>query len=98
MSTIDNETVKKVAHLARIAVSEEEVKQYASDLQKIMTVVEKINEVNTDDIEPMAHPQDVSQRLREDTIVHTNERDTLMQNAPSQEQHLFLVPKMIDAE
>ena len=98
MSTIDDKTVKKAAHLARIALSEAEVKHYAADLQKIMNVIEKINEVNTDDIEPMAHPQDVSQRLREDTIEHTNERDTLMQNAPSQEQHLFLVPKMIDAE
>jgi len=67
-----------------------------SNLSSIFGLVEQMNAAATDDIEPMAHPQDTMQRLREDVVTETNQRDKLLSNAPLQEDGLFLVPKVLD--
>jgi len=68
----------------------------SKDLSSIFGLVEQMNAAATDDIEPMAHPQDTMQRLREDVVTETNQRDKLLSNAPLQEDGLFLVPKVLD--
>ena len=90
------EEVKKIAFLARLSIKEENIEQYSQDLSGILDLVEQMNAANVDDIEPMAHPQDAMQRLRDDTVTEINQREKLMSNAPSQQDGLFLVPKVLD--
>ena len=90
------EEVKKIAFLARLSIQEENIEQYSEDLSGILDLVEQMNAANVDDIEPMAHPQDSMQRLRDDVVTETNQREKLMSNAPLQENGLFLVPKVLD--
>ncbi|HIG79897.1 MAG TPA: Asp-tRNA(Asn)/Glu-tRNA(Gln) amidotransferase subunit GatC [Cycloclasticus sp.] len=94
--SIQSEDVLKIAHLARLGIQQEQVELYASDLSNIMNLVEQMNQVDTSDIEPMAHPLDQSQRLRSDVVTEVNQRETLQQNAPDIEDGLFLVPRVID--
>ena len=90
------EEVKKIAFLARLSIQEENIQQYSEDLSGILDLVEQMNAANVDDIEPMAHPQDAMQRLRDDIVTEVNQREKLMSNAPSQQDGLFLVPKVLD--
>jgi len=90
------EEVKKIAFLARLSIQEENIEQYSEDLSGILDLVEQMNAANVDDIEPMAHPQDAMQRLRDDTVTEVDQREKLMSNAPLQQDGLFLVPKVLD--
>lgn len=88
--------VKKVAHLARIALSPEELPGHIKNLSKILDLVEQMNTVDTTGIEPMAHPQDITQPLREDIVTETNQREKMQCCAPLTEAGLYLVPKVIE--
>jgi len=90
------EEVKKIAFLARLSIKEENIGQYSKDLSVILDLVEQMDAANVDDIEPMAHPQDAMQRLRDDVVTEVNQREKLMSNAPLQQDGLFLVPKVLD--
>ena len=94
--SLSPEEVKKIAFLARLSIKEENIEQYSEDLSGILDFVEQMDAANVDDIEPMAHPQDAMQRLREDTVTEVNQRKKLMSNAPLQQDGLFLVPKVLD--
>ncbi len=93
---LNREDVKNIAHLARLAISEDDIAHYQTDLSNILELVEQMNAADTDNVEPMAHPTDAVQRLRKDEVTQTNQREKFMQNAPVQEDGLFLVPKVID--
>ena len=88
--------VKKIAYLARLSIMEENIDQYSQDLSSIFGLVEQMNAANVESIEPMAHPQDAMQRLRDDVVTETNQREKLMGNAPATQDGLFLVPKVLD--
>ena len=90
------EEVKKIAFLARLSIEEEHINHYSQDLSGILHLVEQMNAADTDNVEPMAHPQDAVQRLRDDAVTEINQRDKLMSNAPLTENGLFLVPKVLD--
>ena len=94
--SLSPEEVKKIAFLARLSIQENHIEQYSQDLSSIFGLVEQMNAAATDNIEPMAHPQDSMQRLRDDAVTETNQRDKLLSNAPLQEDGLFLVPKVLD--
>lgn len=89
--------VKKIAHLARLAIDEAEVVRYAQDLSGILDLVERMNQADTQGVEPMAHPLDMAQRLRPDVVTETNQRELFQLNAPAVEDGLFLVPKVIES-
>jgi aspartyl-tRNA(Asn)/glutamyl-tRNA(Gln) amidotransferase subunit C len=93
---ISPEEVLKIANLARLQIKQDEVEQYATDLSSIINLVEQMNEVDTKDILPMAHPLDVTQRLREDRVTEENQRNKFQSIAPSVEKGLYLVPKVIE--
>ena len=93
---LDREDVKNIAQLARLELSDEDIGQYQTDLSNILELVEQMNAVNTDDVQPMAHPTDAIQRLRSDVVTETNQREKYMANAPAQENGLFLVPKVVE--
>ena len=93
---LDKSDVESIAHLARIAISEDDVPAYAETLSNILTLVEQMNSVDTTGVRPMAHPLDMAQRLREDVANEENQREHLQQHAPSVEDGLFLVPQVME--
>lgn len=92
----DQTEVKKIAHLARLAISEADLSAYTQDMGNILELVSQLQAVDTQQIEPMAHPLDAAQRLRQDIISEKNLRDFLLHNAPATENGLYLVPKVIE--
>ena len=87
--------VKRIAHLARIAVEEDEMPGYLQQLSNILSLVEEMQAVDTTGIEPMAHAQDVVLRLRNDVATETDRRAAYQAVAPQVEAGLYLVPKVI---
>lgn len=90
--------VKKIAHLARINMSEEDIAFYTPQLTTILQFVEQMNAVDTSHIEPMANPLNLSQRERGDVVTETNQRAAFQAIAPQVEAGLYLVPKVLDGE
>jgi aspartyl-tRNA(Asn)/glutamyl-tRNA(Gln) amidotransferase subunit C len=90
------EDVKNIAHLARLAISDDSISDYTRDLSSILDLVEQMNQVNTDHVQPMAHPMDAQQRLRPDTVTEVNQRDKFQSIAPDVESGLYRVPKVIE--
>jgi len=94
--SLDRTDVEKIAHLARLAISDEEKDRYADDLSKILDLVEQMNAVDTDQVTPMAHPLHMVQRLRTDEPSEPDQRDLFQSIAPATEDGLYLVPKVIE--
>ncbi len=88
--------IEKIAHLARIALSEDDIPRYADNLSDILQLVEQMNQVDTAQITPMAHPFEAVARLREDVVGESNQRDLFQSIAPQVEAGLYLVPKVIE--
>ena len=88
--------VKRIAHLARIAVEEDEMPGYLQQLSNILSLVEEMQAIDTTGIEPMAHAQDVVLRLRNDVATETDRRAAYQAIAPQVEAGLYLVPKVIE--
>ena len=94
--SLQKDDVEKIAHLARLAISEEDVPEYARNLSNILEMVEHMNAVNTDGVTPMAHPLDAHQRLRADNVTEENQREHFQEHSPLVENGLFLVPQVIE--
>lgn len=90
------EQIKKIAHLARLNLADKDMQNYVMQLGRILDFIEQMNQVDTTAIEPLAHPLDLSQRLREDEVVETDKRDKYQRIAPQVEAGLYLVPKVIE--
>ncbi len=88
--------VNKIARLARLGIDKQDVAAYGNDLSGMLDLMTKMSEVNTDDIEPMAHPMDQAQRLRVDVVTELNHREEFQAIAPQVEAGLYLVPKVIE--
>lgn len=93
---LEKSDVENIAHLARLAISEEDVSAYAENLSSILDLVEQMSAVDTSGVEPMAHPLEMAQRLREDVVTEDNQREHFQQHAPAVENGLFLVPRVIE--
>lgn len=90
------EEVVKIAHLARLTLSSDDITYYTPQLSRILDLVAHMNTVDTSQITPMAHSQDLPQRLRQDTISELNQRELFQSIAPEVKMGLYLVPKVID--
>lgn len=88
--------VKKIAHLARLGIAEQDIDHYAKDLSGILDLMTRMGGLNTEGVAPMAHPLDQVQRLREDLVAETDQRQHFQSIAPQTEAGLYLVPKVID--
>lgn len=88
--------VKRIAHLARIAITEDEAQNYLTQLNNIFALIEQMQSVNTDGIEPMSHAQAVGLRIREDEVTATDRHEAFQAIAPQVEAGLYLVPKVIE--
>ncbi len=94
--SLDRSDVEKIAHLARLAISSDETERYAADLSNILDLVAQMGTVDTDGVEPMAHPLHMAQRLRPDQVSEPDRRAQFLAGAPLSEDGLFLVPKVIE--
>jgi len=90
--------IQKIAHLARLHLSDADIVEYSVQLSRILNFIEDMNQVDTTNIEPLAHPLDIPQRLREDKVIEPNLRDKFQAIAPQVESGLYLVPKVIEDE
>jgi aspartyl-tRNA(Asn)/glutamyl-tRNA(Gln) amidotransferase subunit C len=94
--SLNTSDVKRIAHLARIEIDDTEAEATLQKLSGILCLIEQMQAVDTTGITPMSHSQDVTQRLREDVVTKTNQRDEFQKNAPATENGLYLVPKVIE--
>ncbi len=88
--------IKRIARLARIAVTEQETQTIRGELSNIFQLIETMQAVNTKGIVPMSHSQDMVQRLREDRVTESNQRELFQSIAPQVDAGLYLVPKVIE--
>ena len=88
--------VEKVARLARLAMNDQELQAAQAQLNNIFGLIAEMQAVDTRGIEPMSHAQDLAQRLREDKVTETDQRDAFQAVAPQVEQGLYLVPQVIE--
>lgn len=93
---IDNETVKKIAFLARLKVEDDKVEATKEEFNKILAWIEELNEINTDNVEPLISVNDIALRLREDEITDGHQPQAVLENAPVAEYGYFAVPKVVE--
>ena len=88
--------IRQVAHLARLELKAEQVEKYARELSNILEMVGQLARADTAGAEPMAHPLDMSQRLRPDAVTEPDRREALQAHAPAVKHGLYIVPKVIE--
>ena len=94
--SVDAETVRRIAHLARIAVQKEEVEHLRGELNAMLAFVEQLGEVNVDGVEPMTSVTPMRMKMREDVVNDGGIADDIVKNAPATDDHYFLVPKVVE--
>ena len=94
--SLSKEQVQHIALLARLSLDEKDIDDVVEKLSSIVDFVDQLQAAPTDDVVPMAHPMDMSQRLRADAVTESNERDKIQQNAPNVQDGLYLVPKVLE--
>jgi aspartyl-tRNA(Asn)/glutamyl-tRNA(Gln) amidotransferase subunit C len=94
--SVDAATVRRIAHLARIAVADEEVEHLKGELNAMLAFVEQLSEVDVDGVEPMTSVTPMAMKKRTDVVTDGNIRDDVLANAPSTADGFFLVPKVVE--
>lgn len=95
---LDEQTVRTVAHLARLKISDEEVARYAAQLSRVLAYVEQLNQLDTRDVPPTAHPLPLNNVFREDEPREGWSTDAALANAPQRHESYFQVPRVLDQE
>ena len=94
--SIDQKIVKYISKLARISINEKKAKNLANDLTNIFKFIEKLNNLDTKNIEPLTSISETKLHLREDNIKDANIRDQILENSPEKNKEYFVVPKVIE--
>jgi aspartyl-tRNA(Asn)/glutamyl-tRNA(Gln) amidotransferase subunit C len=94
--SLSKEQVEYIATLARLKLQDDEIADVVEKLSNIVDFVDQLQAAPTDDVVPMAHPLNMSQRLRADEITETDQRDQVQKNAPAVEDGYYLVPRVIE--
>ena len=94
--SVDTDTVRRVAHLARIAIAESELENLRGELNAILTFVEQLSEVEMEGVEPMTSVMPMALKERKDEVTDGGIADAIIANAPAHEHHFFLVPKVVE--
>jgi aspartyl-tRNA(Asn)/glutamyl-tRNA(Gln) amidotransferase subunit C len=94
--SVDAATVRRIAHLARIAVADDEVEHLRGELNAILDFVDQLSEVNVDGIEPMTSVTPMELKKRRDAVTDGGIPDDIVRNAPAAEDHFFVVPKVVE--
>lgn len=96
LMSVDADTVRRIAHLARIAVREEEIEALKGELNAILAFVEQLSEVNIEGVEPMTSVTPMKLKQREDVVTDGNIAEDIVKNAPATMDNYFLVPKVVE--
>ena len=94
--SVDAPTVRRIAHLARIALAEEEIEPLQRELNAILAFVEQLSQVSVEGIEPMTSVIPMQMKKRDDKVTEGDIVDDIVRNAPATEDHFFLVPKVVE--
>jgi aspartyl-tRNA(Asn)/glutamyl-tRNA(Gln) amidotransferase subunit C len=94
--SLEKKQVKEIAQLARLNIGDAEALQTTAELNNILNLMAELSEIDTEDVEPMAHPLDMSQRLRDDVVSETDLSDDFQAIAPKTGKQHFLVPTVIE--
>ncbi len=93
---VDKATVRRIAHLARIRVSDDEVEHLEGELNTILHWVEQLGEIDTDGVEPMTSAVNISRDMRDDVVTDGGYPEKIVENAPQSEANFFTVPKVVE--
>jgi len=94
--SVDATTVRRIAHLARVAVADEEVEHLRGEINAILAFVEQLSEVNVEGVEPMTSMTPMVMKKRPDVVTDGGNADAVLRNAPATEHDYFLVPKVVE--
>ena len=94
--TITKDTIRKISNLAKISIADQEVEKLESELSSIIRWVEALNEVDTENIEPMSNSLTNTLRMREDLVTDGNKVSDILSNSPVDDENFFVVPKVIE--
>ncbi len=94
--SVDADTVRRIAHLARIAVAEDEVEHLKGELNAMLAFVEQLQEVNVEGVEPMTSVTPMAMKKRADVVTDGNDAEAVLKNAPQSEDNFYLVPKVVE--
>jgi len=94
--TIDLKTIKHISKLSRISVDDEKAKKLAGDMNSIFDFIEKLNELNTDNVEPLTSVAETTLKLREDEVKSGNIRVQVLKNSPDENKDFFVVPRVVE--
>jgi len=94
--SVDSKTVRRVAHLARIAVADEEVESLKGELNAILAFVEQLSEVDVNGVEAMTSVTPTAMKMRKDEVTDGDIPDAIMANTPARDDHFFVVPKVVE--
>ena len=94
--SVDEKTVRRIAHLARIAVTDDEVGPLQGELNAILAFVEQLGAVDVSGVEPMTSVTPMAMKMREDVVTDGGIADDIVRNAPASDDHFFLVPKVVE--
>ena len=94
--TIDLKTIKHISKLSRISVDDAKANKLAGDLNSIFDFIEKLNELNTDKVEPLTSVAETTLKLRADEVKSENIRDQILKNSPEENEDFFVVPRVVE--
>ena len=94
--SLDQDQVRKIAALAKLQIDDEQLATYQSNLSNILELVDQLSAVDTNGVDPMAHPLDAVQRLRADVVTEENQREHFQNIAPAVDQGHYLVPRVVE--
>tara|TARA_B100001093_G_scaffold138320_1_gene130829 strand:- start:1050 stop:1337 length:288 start_codon:yes stop_codon:yes gene_type:complete len=94
--SIDLKTIKHISKLSRISVDDRKAEKLASDLNSIFNFIEKLNELKTDNVDPLTSVAEINLKLRSDEVKSKNIRDQIIKNSPEDNEDYFVVPKVIE--
>jgi aspartyl-tRNA(Asn)/glutamyl-tRNA(Gln) amidotransferase subunit C len=94
--SVDADTVRRIAHLARIGVAETEIEHLRGELNAILAFVEQLKEVNVEGVEPMTSVTPMALKKRHDVVTDGGDADAVTRNAPATQDHYFMVPKVVE--
>lgn len=95
---VTRKEVEHIAELARLELTDSELEEYTAQLNKILEYVEKLNQLNTENVKPLSHPIDSENVYREDVVKPSIDREEALKNAPSKDDEFFKVPKVIGGD
>ena len=94
--TIDLKTIKHISKLSRISVDDEKAKKLAGDMNSIFDFIEKLNELDTNNVEPLTSVAEITLKLRNDEVKNENIRDQILKNSPDENEDFFVVPRVVE--